>query len=141
MNIPKILVHFLLPSAREACGNDFTARSAPACYTDHHLHITWTDSIDWSSSKNFSTARLFIETIKQLFCKDGFKGANCIRVEVQRVSICQMLSAETLWFQSAQRRVPNQHLCTLFTSFYCFFSGACSKAALKQVLLGSDSFC
>lgn len=137
------LFHFILPSGREACGNDSAPHSAPAHYTAHHLHITWTDSIHWIFSKRSKQVQQgsFTETIKQLSCKDYFKGAKCTTVEVQRVSICQAVSA-ALWFWSALRKVCNQHLCMLFTSFYCFCSGSFSKAALQQVLHGSSgSFC
>lgn len=126
-------------AGRAACGNDFTTQPAPAHYTAHHLHITWTDSIHWSFSKGFKHIQWgsFIETIKQLSRKDCFKGAKCTTEELQRVPICQAISV-ALWFQFALRKVSNQHLCMLFTSFYCSCSGSLSKAALQQVLHGSS---
>lgn len=62
--------------------------------------------------------------LKQLSCKDFFQTVlqwNC------SVCLCQTVSA-ALWFQSALRKLSNQHLCLLFTSilllllWLCFIS-------------------
>lgn len=50
----------------------YSAAAAPAHYMDHHLHITWTNGVQWSCSK----CGPFMEVIKTLSCKDHFKAAH-----------------------------------------------------------------
>lgn len=80
--IPQNLIHFRPLSGFRARESDFATRSAPAHYTAHHLHITWTDNIHWSFSKRFKRVQWSVtEAVKQLSCIDYFKGANCASVE------------------------------------------------------------
>lgn len=112
--------HLALPSGRQACGNDFATQSAPAHYTAHHLHITWTDSTHWSfSGLSQYSEGLLIETIKQLSCKDSFKRSELYYSRrAAGVYLSSSLCSFVVSVQSALRKVSNQRLCMLFTSFF-----------------------
>lgn len=73
---PKNLVHLSPLSGFRARGSDFATRSAPAHYTAHHLHITWTDSTGWSDYSG-----LLKRLLKSSPAKTVSKEANCASVE------------------------------------------------------------
>lgn len=123
------------PSGRKACGNNSAAQSAPAHYTAHNLHITRTDSIHWSLSKRYSEG-LLSRLLNSSPAKIISKEQNCVTGELQRASICQVVSA-ALWFAPGKR--PNQHLSILFTSSWLlllwlfFFSSSLQADAPRLI--------
>lgn len=102
---------------------------APAHYTLCHLHITWRDNTCWSFSRRFKRVQQgsFIETIKTALLQRLFPKEQTVLQWNCSVCLCQTVSA-ALWFQSALRKLSNQHLCLLFTSilllllWLCFIS-------------------
>lgn len=128
--------NFTLPSGHKACGNDLATWCAPAHYTLHHLHITWRDNTCWSFSRRFKRVQQgsFIETIKTALLQRLFPKEQTVLQWNCRVCLCQTVSA-ALWFQSAPRKLSNQHLCMLFTSFSLLLLWLCF---ISRCSLGHD---